>query len=365
MPDKRPDYYEILGVDRQASLDEIKRAYRRLAMRWHPDRAQGEPGAEDRFKEASEAYAVLSDPTKRAEYDRYGRVRGFEAGSFDTASIQEIFADIFGDLFGKKKKAAKARGRDLRYDLRVTLEEAATGVEKEIRIPRKVRCTTCEGSGARPGSELRACSTCNGSGEIKLQQGFFSLKRTCSYCHGEGKIITDPCRSCFGTGLAEREQVLAVQVPAGVGDGQRLRVAGKGEEGVDIAKPGDLYVHVTIEEHPIFNRDGSQIRCEVPISASEAVLGCQIQVPTLSGRVRMRVPPGTQSGSSFRLPGKGILPLNGKERGDQLVTVVVETPVELTPRQRELYEELLTLERDTLPRRAKFRKDLAERSKHP
>jgi len=366
MADRRPSYYEVLGVDRQASLEEIKKAYRRLAMRYHPDRAQGEPGAEDRFKEASEAYAVLSDPAKRTEYDRFGQVKGFEAGAspFDNASIQAIFSDIFSEIFGRKKKGAKrTRGRDLKYDLHISLEEAAAGAEKEIRIPRKVRCATCNGSGAHPGSELRSCATCDGSGEIKLQQGFFSLKRTCSCCHGEGKIITNPCRTCFGTGLAELEQVLSVKVPSGVGDGQRLRVAGKGEEGVNIATPGDLFVHVIIDPHPLFTRDGTHVRCEIPISISEAALGCQLQIPTLTGKVRMRIPAGTQSGASFRLAGKGFLPLKGKEQGDQLITVVVETPAELTTRQRELYEELFSQEKERLPRRAAFRRTLVERGR--
>ncbi|MDY0058793.1 MAG: molecular chaperone DnaJ [Myxococcota bacterium] len=357
----RRDYYEVLEIPRSASPEEIKRAYRRLAMRYHPDRAQGEPGAEDRFKEASEAYAVLSDPQRRLDYDRFGRVRGFEPGTnpFDNASIQEIFAEIFSDLFGRKKPAKK-RGRDLRYDLRISLEEVVRGAEKPVRVPRKIRCATCQGSGSRPGSEPRVCGTCQGTGEIKVQQGIFSLKRPCSGCHGEGRIVTDPCRTCFGTGLAEVEQVLTVKIPPGVADGQRLRVAGKGEDGAQGGDPGDLFVHLTLLPHPFFTREGNQLRCRVVLSASEAALGCQLSLPTLQGRERLRIPPGTQPGTLLRLAGRGLPALDGKSRGDQLVAVEVETPERLQPRQRELYEELQRLEADTLPRRVAFRNLLGE-----
>jgi len=362
---KPRDYYAILGVPRDASPEDIKKAYRRMAMRYHPDRAQDEPGAEDKFKEAAEAYSVLGDSARRSEYDQHGSVGGFDPSTvpFDVASIQEMFGDILGDLFkSRRKKKPSTRGRDLRYDLRVDLGEAATGSEKELRVPRKVRCRTCQGSGARPGSRLETCSTCQGSGEMKLQQGFFSAKRPCSYCHGQGNIIKDPCRTCFGTGYSEAEQVLSVRIPAGVADGQRLKVAGKGEEGRNGGEPGDLFVQVQIEAHPLFQRDGLHLRCEIPVSAAEAVLGTQVDVPTLDGLVRMRIPAGTQSGRAFRLAQKGMPPLGKGERGDLFVTVAVEIPAEPSAQERAQYEALLELEPASLPRRAAYRKLVLELS---
>ena len=357
------DYYAVLEIQRGATQDEIKKAYRRMAMRYHPDRAQDDPEAEERFKDASEAYTVLSDDRKRREYDLHGRVGGGEgAVAFDPAKIQEVLGDLFNDIFGRRRRSEREPepGRDLRYRLSITLPEAASGAEREIRVPRRIGCRTCRGTGARPGSQLDACDTCGGTGELKVKQSIFTVRRECSYCHGQGTIVRDPCRDCFGSGMAEVDQVLTVRVPAGVSEGQRLRVAGRGDEGQRGADPGDLYVEVTIQEHSLLKREGAHVRCQVPISAAEAALGCEVDIPTLRGRVRMRIPGGTQPGRVFRLTGKGLRPLGRSAAGDQLVTVSVEAASQLTPRQRELYEALLAAERGAhMPRRAAFREQVA------
>lgn len=357
------DYYAVLDIPRGASQEEIKKAYRRMAMRYHPDRAQDDPDAEERFKDASEAYTVLSDERKRREYDLHGHIGGGDGPvTFDPAKIQEVLGDLFSDIFGRKRRSEREqeRGRDLRYRLTITLGEAAFGAEREIRVPRRIGCRTCRGTGARPGSQPDTCKSCGGSGELKVKQGFFAVRRECSYCHGQGSIVRDPCRDCFGSGMAEVDQVLTVRVPGGVSAGQRLRVAGRGDEGQRGAEAGDLYVEVSVEEHPLLRREGAHVRCEVPVTAAEAALGCEVDIPTLRGRVRMRIPPGSQPGRVFRLTGKGLQPLGRSAPGDQLVTVSIESAAQLLPRQRELYQALLEAEEAAhMPRRRAFREQVA------
>ncbi len=352
------DYYQILGVDRDADPQEIKRAFRRLAMKYHPDRAQGDPDAEELFKQASEAYAVLGDPERRAKYDRVGV--GLKDGpKFDPSIISDLFGEKFSEIFGGRRRKKARRGRDTRYDVRITLTEAARGTEKELRIPRRVVCSTCHGSGARPGSDLKVCQKCQGSGRIRLSRGPLSLDRPCPYCHGEGRIVTDPCRRCYGTGLMETTQVLSVRIPAGVTDGQKLRVAGKGEEGVNGGKPGDLYVKVSILPHPILTmREGGDLHCRVPISPAEAALGCRVPVPTLDGETTLSIPPGTQPGTVFRMAGEGFKPLGAKAPGDQLVEIVVEIPTTLDHDTRRLYR-ALTHKDHELPERRRYHDTMA------
>jgi molecular chaperone DnaJ len=327
------DYYEVLGLKKRTSADEIKRAFRRLAQRYHPDKNPGDPTAEDRFKEVNEAYAVLSDPDKRRDYDRFGHlIRGEGAAGFE--GVGEAFSDLFGDLFAGRKRR-QSRGADLRYSLEISFEEAAFGVEKEIALPRFVACATCSGSGAEPPTESIPCRTCEGSGEIKAQQGFFSVARLCPECSGTGRKIEHPCSVCEGRGQVLGERRLKVKVPAGVDTGQRLRLSGEGEEGVRGGGNGDLFVIIRVRPHPLFVRDENDIVCDMPVSFPQVALGATVEVPTLDGKVKMRIPAGTQSGKIFRLREKGIPALGGFGRGDQLVRVMVETPSRMSDDQKE------------------------------
>ncbi len=352
----KKDYYRVLGVERSAPPEEIKRAYRRLAMKHHPDRTAGDPAAEERFKEASEAYAVLSDKDKRAEYDRFGRVRDVFSGmDTDGRTISDIFGDIFGDLFGSRRKR-KSKGRDLRYTLTLEFEEAATGCERTIRVPRKVACRACAGSGARPGTSPALCETCRGTGQVRVQQGFFPVSRTCGHCQGRGRVVRDPCRTCDGSGRVDSDEPLTVRVPAGVEDGQRLRVSGKGEVGEAGGEAGDLIVVVKVQPHPVFSRDGVDLLCDVPVSVTTAALGGRVTVPTLTGTVRMTVPAGTQTGKVFRLREKGIR-LAGQPPGALRATVAVEVPIGVEGKAAEHLRKLERLADDeTYPKRAEFRR---------
>ncbi len=344
------DYYEVLGLDRNASQKEIKNAYRRLAVQYHPDRNPGDKAAEERFKEAAEAYSVLSDPDKRAQYDRFGHagVGGGGFGGFDPdifADFSDILGDFFGfgDLFrggGRSARQRPQRGADLRYDLTLDFEDAVFGTKAKIKVPRSQPCQVCGGSGADPQHGVATCNTCGGHGQVRFQQGFFTISRTCSACHGTGRVIRHPCSECRGSGRVQREKVLEIRIPAGVEHGSRLRVAGEGEAGYNNGPPGDLYVVILVNEHPVFKRQGDDIYCEVPITFPQAALGTEISVPTLEGEQKLRIPEGTQSGTVFRLRGKGVVNVNGTGRGDQLVRVVVNTPTKLTRRQRELLEQL-------------------------
>lgn len=342
----KKDYYELLGIDRSASEEEIKKAYRKLALQYHPDRNPGNKEAEERFKEISEAYQVLNDPGKKAQYDSLGHAAFGEAGPFRggfdfTAGFEDIFGDIFGEFFGTAaaRRAARTRGEDLGYTLNITFQEAAFGAEKKIKVPRHSLCDSCKGSGAKPGTAPQTCPTCKGRGQVSFQQGFFSVSRTCSVCRGEGKIIRNPCPTCGGAGRVRRFHTLSVRIPAGVDTGSRLKLRGEGESGILGGSPGDLYVSIKVEPHPLFARDGLEILCEVPISFVQAALGTEIEVPTLEGKVKMRIPAGTQSGKIFRLKGRGIRDIHGYQRGDQLVRVAVETPTHLTVKQRDLLKE--------------------------
>lgn len=351
------DYYEILGVAPNASEGDLKKAYRRLAMKYHPDRNPGDTEAETRFKEAKEAYEILSDPQKRAAYDQFGHAGvdpgsgagGGFAGAAGGASFADIFSDVFGDIFGGgggRGGGRVFRGADLRTTLEISLEEAVQGTEKDLEIPTMVDCDACEGSGAARGSQPQTCPTCHGHGDVRVQQGFFSIQQTCPRCRGSGSVISDPCTRCGGNGKVRDRKHLSVRVPAGVDTGDRIRLAGEGESGESGGPPGDLYVQIAVQEHPIFKRDGADLRCEIPVSFPTAALGGDIEVPTLDGRVNLRVPPGTQSGKIFRVRGKGVTPVRGGAPGDLLCRVNVETPVNLTARQKALLGELAdTLEK--------------------
>ena len=361
------DYYEVLGISRSASQDEIKKAYRKLALRYHPDKnPDNSKEAEEKFKEVSEAYKVLSDSEKRQIYDQYGHAGleaevgagpGFGGFEFDPFKIfEEVFGrqsyggDLFGDFFGgrSRTRAGEAEpGRDLHYTLGIAFDEAAFGAEKDIQIPRHETCSTCTGSGIKPGSQPQTCPTCQGSGYVAISQGFFSMTRTCTQCRGRGTIIKDPCRDCRGTGRVKRTRKVKVKIPAGVDHGSRLRLAGEGEAGFRGGRPGDLYIGLRVRSHSIFKRDGNNIVCEVPISFAQAALGAEIKVPTLNGRVRLKIPPGTQTNKIFRLKGQGVPYLRSSGRGDQWVKVVVETPVNLTGEQKELLMKFQELSQDS------------------
>jgi molecular chaperone DnaJ len=346
----KADYYETLGVARVAGEDEIKKAYRRLAVQFHPDRNPGDKQAEERFKEINEAYQVLSDSEKRIQYDRFGHAAfqgGQGAGGFGgfdfTQGFEEVFSDIFGDFFGTgrgRSRARTRRGDDLRYDMEIEFEEAARGVEKVVRIQRMAQCESCNGTRTRSGGNgQRTCPNCRGTGQVRTQQGFFSIATTCSQCRGEGQIISDPCAKCQGQGRLRKAQSLSVRIPPGVDNGSRLKLRGEGEAGVGGGPPGDLYVVVHVREHAIFARQDNDIVVEVPISFPQAALGAEIDVPTLEGKVKLKIPGGTQSGKVFRLKGKGFVDLHGYGTGDELVKVSVETPRRMSARQRELLEE--------------------------
>lgn len=343
------DYYEVLGVERGVSEAELKKAYRRLAMKHHPDRNPDDKASEEKFKEANEAYEVLSDASKRSAYDQYGHAGvdpqmggggGFGGGG---ANFSDIFGDVFSDFFGGGRggssRGGAQRGSDLRYTLELDLEEAVRGTTVTIRVPTLVNCKPCDGTGAKKGTSPVTCTTCGGIGQVRMQQGFFSVQQTCPRCHGNGKMITDPCGSCHGQGRVEESKTLSVKVPAGVDTGDRIRLSGEGEAGSMGGPAGDLYVVVNVREHAIFQRDGKHLYCEVPISFADAALGGELEVPTLDGRVKLKIPEGTQTGKLFRLRGKGVAPVRGGGAGDLLCKVAVETPVNLDKRQRELLEE--------------------------
>ena len=340
------DYYEILGVERSADEREIKKAYKRLAMKFHPDRNPDNPESEEKFKEAKEAYEILSDAQKRAAYDKFGHAGvdpnqagpgGFGGG----ADFGDVFGDIFGDIFGGGRRSQRAaRGSDLRYNMELTLEEAVRGVSKEIKVPTLVECDECHGSGARTGTSAQTCPTCHGSGQVQMRQGFFAVTQACPHCHGKVKIITDPCRKCHGDGRVQKTKTLSVKIPAGVDTGDRIRLAGEGEAGEFGAPAGDLYVQVHVKEHPIFVRDGNNLYCEIPISFTTAALGGEVAVPTLDGRVMLKIPVETQTGRMFRLRGKGVRSLRSGAEGDLLCKAVVETPVKLSDEQKELLKQL-------------------------
>lgn len=355
------DYYEILNVSRNASDAELKKAYRRLAMKYHPDRNPGDTETENRFKEVKEAYEVLSDPQKRAAYDQFGHAGvgagagggGFGAEGFGAgASFSDIFGDVFGDIFGGGRGGGSRvfRGADLQYNLEISLEDAVKGTDVKIRVPRAVVCEKCDGSGAKPGSSPKGCPTCNGIGQVRMQQGFFSVQQACPRCHGSGQIVTDPCGTCSGDGRVRQHKTLSVQVPAGVDSGDRIRLAGEGEAGQNNGPPGDLYVQINVKPHPIFSREDSHLQCTIPISIGTAALGGELEVPTLDGRVKLKVPPETQSGKTFRIRGKGVKPVRGGPQGDILCTVQVETPVKLSSEQKEMlrhFEESLHKDRQS------------------
>ncbi len=340
------DFYEILGVNRDASDEDIKKAYRKLAMKHHPDRNPDNPKSEEQFKEAKEAYEILSDGQKRAAYDQYGHAGvDQQAGGGGTGGFADAFSDIFGDIFGGGGggrgggRSNVYRGADLRYNLEVSLEDAARGAETRIRIPTMAACEACSGSGAKKGSSPSTCPTCAGHGQVRMQQGFFSIQQTCPKCHGTGRYISDPCGSCHGAGRVKQHKTLSVKIPSGIDEGDRIRLTGEGEPGVNGGPPGDLYVQIHLKAHSVFQRDHDDLHCEMPVSFATAALGGEIEVPTLDGVARLKVPAETQTGKIFRLRGKGIKGVRSVSHGDLLCHVVLETPVKLTDRQKELLQE--------------------------
>ena len=355
---EKRDYYEVLGVERAATIDEIKKAYRRLAVKYHPDKNPGDPTAEEKFKEAAEAYGVLSDEEKRARYDRYGHSGMSGMGGFDPSQFTD-FGDILGDLFGfgdlfgagRKRTNRPARGNDLRFDLEIDFEEAVFGKEVSLDVPRVVVCTTCSGSGAKPGSSPVACSGCGGRGQIRYSQGFFAVSRTCPQCGGAGQVIKDPCAACSGAGRIRETKKISVKIPAGVDDGSRLRITGEGEAGWNGGPAGDLYVFVSVREHEKFTRRDYDIHSEHAISFTQAALGAEVKIETLDGKETLRVPPGTQPNQVFRLRGKGVQFLDGTGRGDHYVHVSVRIPSSLSDEQRRLLEQLAEIEGESPPER--------------
>jgi molecular chaperone DnaJ len=341
------DYYEVLDVSPGASADDLKRAYRKLAQRWHPDKNPDDrANAEERFKELNEAYQMLADPERRRRYDQFGHAAFEQDGGFPggfSGGLDDIIGDLFGDFFGTGRsrggRSGARRGDDLQYRLEISFEEAAKGTERTLSFARTVGCEPCDGSGALAGTSPTTCAQCRGTGQIRLQQGFFSIAKTCGQCGGRGAVVTDPCPTCRGAGTRRQEHSISVKVPAGVDTGSRLRLRGEGEGGVRGAPAGDLYVLLDVAEHPIFVRDGADVVCEVPIGFVQATLGTELHVPTIDGSATVRVPAGTQSGPVFRLRGRGIQQLGGYGRGDQLVRILVETPRRVSGRQRELLEE--------------------------
>ena len=343
----RRDYYEVLGVNRDAAEEDIKKAYRKLAMKWHPDRNPDNPKAEEHFKEAKQAYEILSDAQKRAAYDQFGHAgvdpsaaAGAGAGA-GFSGFGDVFSDIFGDIFGggRTGRSSVFRGADLRYNLEISLEQAAKGFETKIRIPTVAECATCHGSGAKPGTQPQTCSTCRGAGQVRVSQGPFSIAQTCPRCHGSGKMVANPCTACGGAGRVRHQKTLQVRIPSGVDEGDRVRLSGEGEPGVNGGPPGDLYVQVHTKPHPVFQREHDDLHCEMPVSFATAALGGDIEIPTLDGTARIKVPIESQSGKTFRLRGKGIKGVRSQTPGDLYCHVVVETPVNLTEQQRELLRE--------------------------
>jgi len=350
------DYYTVLGLTREDSEEDVKKAYRKLAMKFHPDRNPDDKTTEEKFKEAKEAYEVLTDPRKRAAYDQFGHAgvdpsagfgaagaRGF-GGAEGFGGFADAFGDIFGEIFGQSGRGGRGngmfRGADLRYNLDLSLEEAARGAEVKIRIPAMETCETCHGSGAKPGTEPKQCPTCHGRGEVRVSQGFFSIQQTCPTCHGTGKVVPDPCTTCHGAGRVKKHKTLSVKIPAGVDQDDRIRLTGEGEGGMNGGPAGDLYVVVNLKPHPMFQREGADLHCEMPISFATAALGGEIEIPTLDGQAKIKVPPETQTGQVFRLRNKGIRPVRGSVQGDLYCHVSIETPVRLTARQKELLREL-------------------------
>jgi molecular chaperone DnaJ len=348
------DYYTVLGVNRDASEEDIKKSYRKLAMKFHPDRNSEDKQAEEKFKEAKEAYEVLCDARKRAAYDQFGHAgveasaAGFGAGARGFGGPEgfggfaDAFGDIFGEIFGQGRGArgnGVFRGADLRYNLELSLEEAARGTEVKIRIPTMEECGTCHGSGAKPGTQPKQCPACHGRGEVRVSQGFFSIQQTCPQCHGTGKIVPDPCPTCSGAGRIKKHKTLSVKIPAGVDQDDRIRLSGEGEAGMNGGPTGDLYVVVNLKPHAVFQREGADLHCEMPISFGTAALGGELEIPTLDGHATIKIPPETQTGQVFRLRNKGIRPVRGSVTGDLYCHVVIETPVKLTSRQRELLRE--------------------------
>ncbi|MEW9920581.1 molecular chaperone DnaJ [Marimonas sp. MJW-29] len=365
------DYYEVLGVSKGASADEIKKGFRTKAKELHPDRNKDNPNAEAEFKEANEAYEVLKDADKKAAYDRYGHAAfeggmgggrpggGFGGGQGDFSSaFSDVFDDLFGDFMGQRGGGGRrraARGADLRYNLRVTLEEAFSGLQKSINVPTSVQCDSCNGSGAEGGAEPTSCPTCSGMGKVRAQQGFFTVERTCPTCSGMGQIVKNPCKTCRGAGRTEKERSLSVNIPAGVETGTRIRLAGEGEAGMRGGPSGDLYIFIDVAEHELFDRDGPNLFCRVPVSMSTAALGGNIEVPTIDGgRGRVQIPAGSQSGRQMRLRGKGMPPLRGGGVGDMIIELAVETPVNLTARQKELLKEFEELSSENNPESKNF-----------
>lgn len=346
------DYYEVLGVTRGAPEAEIKKAYRRLAMKFHPDRNPGDKSAENKFKEAKEAYEVLTDAHKRAAYDQFGHAgvdasaaAGARGGGFNPAdAFGDIFGDMFGDIFGGGRRGSRGqrvyRGADLRYPLELDLEQAVFGDSVTLRVPTLVRCEVCNGSGARKGSQPQTCPTCAGQGQVRMQQGFFSLQQTCPRCHGSGTVISEPCPRCHGEGRVEESRKLSVKIPPGVDSGDRIRLAGEGEAGPQAGPAGDLYVEIHVRAHAIFTRDGADLLCAVPVSLMTAALGGEVEVPTLGGKVVLKIPSETQSGRVLRLRGKGVKPVRGGGTGDLLCRIEVETPVNLSREQKDLLRQI-------------------------
>jgi len=344
---QKRDYYEVLGVQKNVSAQDLKSAFRKVALQYHPDRNPGNHEAEEKFKEASEAYEILSDPDRRGRYDRFGHagVGGAAGGDpfgggFQGVNINDIFGEIFGDIFGGRGGRGRVsnRGADLRFNLEISFEEAAFGCRPKVPIPRPKKCDTCSGTGSKSAAAPKTCGTCGGAGEVRFTQGFFAVSRPCTECGGTGAMVPDPCGKCRGSGKVPNEEVIEVNIPAGVDNGTRVRLTGQGEPGDRGGPAGDLYVTVIVREHPLFQREDYDVFCEVPISFTQAALGAKIDVPTLDGKVKMTIPEGSQSGKVFRLKGKGVPHLHSGQRGDQHVRVIVETPTGLTAKQRELLE---------------------------
>jgi molecular chaperone DnaJ len=339
------DYYEVLGVSRDVNEADLKKAYRRLAMKHHPDRNADNAESEDKFKEAKEAYDILSNPQKRAAYDQFGHAgidpsAGMGGGGFGGGDFGDIFGDVFGDIFGGARRRGGGprahRGADLRYNLELSLEEAVAGTTVDIRVPTLVNCETCGGSGAKKGTSATTCTTCGGVGQVRMQQGFFSVQQTCPNCRGQGKTISDPCPDCRGQGRVQKHKTLSVKVPAGVDNGDRIRLGGEGEAGELGGPSGDLYVQIQVRPHPIFRREDNDLLCEMPISIGAATLGGELEVPSLNGRMKLKIPPETQSGKVFRMRGKGVRSVRGGVTGDLMCRVHIETPVNLSSKQKEL-----------------------------